>query len=228
MSRPNFRRRPPRGPRVRMNGKIRAREVRVVGDDGKQLGVYPTNEAIDLARRKGLDLVEIASSANPPVCRIVDYGRYLYEVSKKKKEQRKTQAVNKIKEIQLRPNIDPHDFTFKANRAVDFLCEEMKVKVVLRFRGRELRHKELGFQAIKAFIEQVAPFGHADFEPRAAGRSIMVMISPLPKDRRAPHPRPGEKAVEVQHEDIRSIEEPMEGNASERLNNNTFGDIPAK
>jgi translation initiation factor IF-3 len=174
---------------VRINGKIRAREVRVIGDQGKQLGVMSLTDAINLARNQGVDLVEIAPNAVPPVCRVVDFGKYRYEQAKKEKESKKHQHANKIKEIQLSPKIDPHDLGIKTTHAVDFLCEDMKVKVSLKFRGREMAHKEFGFEVIKKLIAQVAPFGHPDFEPKLVGRGIHVMITPLPRNKRAKNPR---------------------------------------
>lgn len=191
MSRPfgNKRRRQQRGPFIRTNGKIRAREVRVMGPDGAQIGVLPTHEAIQLARRHGVDLVEVAANANPPVCRIIDYGKYRYELSKKEKEAKKHQQSNKTKEIQLRPSIDSNDFNIKLNHAIDFLCEDMKVKVSLRFRGREMAHKEFGFETIKRFLKECADFGTADAPPKLVGRGLGMMISPLPKNKRKPNPR---------------------------------------
>ena len=179
-------------PFVRVNGKIRAREVRVVGDDGQQLGVLSLADALYLARAKGVDLVEVAANANPPVCRIVDYGKYRYEQSKKDKESKKHQHANKVKEVQLRPGIDPHDFGVKLQHAIDFLCEDMKVKVTLRFRGREMAHQEIGYGQINKFIQEVAPFAHPDAPPKMIGRGINVMLSPLPRNKRAPNPNAAE------------------------------------
>ncbi|MCX7867310.1 translation initiation factor IF-3 [Limisphaera sp. VF-2] len=174
---------------VRVNGKIRAREVRVIGMDGKQIGILPLGEALTLARQHGVDLVEVAPNANPPVCRLIDYGKFRYEQAKKEKEARKHQHANKVKEVQLSPKIDPHDLGVKAQHAIDFLCDEMKVKVALRFRGREMAHTELGFQVVQKFLEKIAPWGHPDFEPKLNGRNIVVMVSPLPRHKRAKHPR---------------------------------------
>ena len=174
---------------VRINGKIRAREVRVIGDQGKQLGVMSLTDAINLARNQGVDLVEIAPNAVPPVCRIVDFGKYRYEQAKKEKETKKHQHANKVKEIQLSPKIDPHDLGIKTTHAIDFLCEDMKVKVSLKFRGREMAHKEFGFQVVKKLLAQVVPFGNPDFEPKLVGRGIHVMITPLPRNKRAKNPR---------------------------------------
>ena len=143
MSRPKGGKRPFRTPKERVNGRIRAREVRLLADDGKQLGIFPTSDALSMAKEQQLDLVEISPNAEPPVCKITDYGKYSYEQKKLRKEQKKTTTTIKIKEIQLRPNIDPHDFTFKLNHAIDFLCDDMKVKVILLFRGKQLRTKHL-------------------------------------------------------------------------------------
>jgi translation initiation factor IF-3 len=179
---------------VRINGKIRAREVRVIGIDGKQLGVLSLNEALALARGNGVDLVEIAATATPPVCRLVDYGKFRYEQSKKDKESKKHHHASQVKEVQLSPRIDPHDLGVKVGHAIDFLCEDMKVKVVLKFRGREMAHTEFGFQVIKTFLESVAAYGHPDFEPKLVGRGITVMVSPLPRNKRAKNPRESQGA----------------------------------
>lgn len=186
MSRP-FPSRSSNAPQYRINGKIRAREVRVIGPDGHQLGILSLGEAITRARQLGVDLVEIAPTAAPPVCRIVDFGKFRYEQAKKDKGAHR--PANKLKEVQISPSIDPHDFGVKLNHAIDFLCEEMKVKISLRFRGREMAHKEYGFEVVKKFIEALGPYGHADSEPKLVGRGINVMISPLPRNKRAKHPR---------------------------------------
>jgi translation initiation factor IF-3 len=182
------------GPFVRINGKIRAREVRVIGDESKQLGVMSLGDALNLARAQGVDLVEIAPNATPPVCRLVDYGKYRYEQAKRDKESKKHQHANKVKEVQLSPKIDPHDLGVKIEHAVDFLCEDMKVKITLKFRGREMAHTEYGFQVINKFLAEIGPYGHADFQPKLIGRGINVMISPLPRNKRAKNPRQVEGA----------------------------------
>ena len=173
---------------VRVNGKIRAREVRVIGLDGKQVGVLSLGDALTLARQHGVDLVEVAPTATPPVCRLVDYGKFRYEQAKREKESRKHQHAGRVKEIQLSVKIDPHDLGIKLAHAIDFLCEDMKVKAVLRFRGRELAHTELGFQVINKFLQDLAPYGRVDFEPKLAGRNITVVVSPLPRQKRARKP----------------------------------------
>ena len=193
---------------VRVNGKIRAREVRVIGDEGQQLGVLSLSDALNLARSKGVDLVEVAPNATPPVCRIVDYGKYRYEQSKKDKESKKHQHANKVKEIQLSPNIDPHDFSTKLQHAIDFLCEDMKVKVTLRFRGREMAHQEFGFGQVQRFIKDLEPYAHPDFPPKLIGRGINVMLSPLPRNKRAKNPnaQPTPEGEEAPEGDVESAE----------------------
>jgi translation initiation factor IF-3 len=171
--------------------------VRVNG----QMGVFQLPEALTMARNAGVDLVEIAPNATPPVCRLVDFGKYRYEQAKKEKESRKHQHANKVKEIQLSPSIDPHDFGVKLTHAIDFLCDEMKVKVTLRFRGREMAHQEFGFQQVRKFIVETAPYGHPDAEPKLIGKGINVMLSPLPRNKRAKNPRQSEDDVEGGDED---------------------------
>ena len=173
---------------VRVNGKIRAREVRVIGVDGKQLGIISLTDALNLARQHAVDLVEIAATATPPVCRLVDFGKYRYEMAKKEKDSKKHQHASTVKEVQLSPRIDPHDLGIKVTHAVDFLCEDMKVKVALKFRGREMAHTEVGFQVINKFLAEIAPFGNPDFPPKLIGRGINVMVSPLPRNKRAKNP----------------------------------------
>jgi translation initiation factor IF-3 len=169
--------------------------VRVIGTDGKQLGVLSLGDALTMARNNGVDLVEIAPNATPPVCRLVDFGKFRYEQAKRDKESKKHQHANKVKEVQLSPKIDPHDLGVKIGHAIDFLCEDMKVKVTLKFRGRENAHTEFGFQVIEKFLTDIAAYGHPDFAPKLAGRAINVMISPLPRNKRAKHPGHPEGAV---------------------------------
>jgi translation initiation factor IF-3 len=173
---------------VRVNGKIRAREVRVIMDD-KQMGIFPLNEALNMARQHGVDLVEISSTATPPVCRLVDFGKFRYEQAKKEKDSKKHQHASTVKEIQLSPRIDQHDLGVKITHAIDFLCEDMKVKVALKFRGREMAHTEFGFQVVNKFLADIAPYGHPDFQPKLVGRAIHAMVSPHPRNKRAKNPR---------------------------------------
>ena len=216
---------------ARVNGKIRAREVRVIGPEGQQLGVLPLGDAINLARVKGVDLVEVAPNANPPVCRLVDFGKYRYEQNKREKEAKKHQHANKVKEIQLSPGIDPHDFGVKLSHAIDFLCEEMKVKVVLKFRGREMAHKEIGFQQVEKFSREIAPYGHPDNEAKLVGRGVTVMFSPLPRNKRARNPNEtGVPRLESRNgsEPLRPpkhIEAPAETSSTPSFENNPFANL---
>ncbi|HEY3862248.1 MAG TPA: translation initiation factor IF-3 [Verrucomicrobiae bacterium] len=182
----------PSAPLARVNGKIRAREVRVIDGDQKNLGVLSLSEAINMARAQGVDLVEVNPAAVPPVCRLVDFGKFRYEQAKRDKESRKHQHANKVKEIQLSPRIDPHDFAVKQQHAVDFLCEDMKVKITLRFRGREMAHKEFGFQQVQKLVQNLTPFGHPDAPAKLIGKGINVMLSPLPRAKRSKNPRESE------------------------------------
>ena len=218
-------------PRTRTNERIRVREVRVVAVDGKQVGVMETRKAIDLAKRTGIqergkayDLVEISPKARPPVCKICDYGKYKYDEAKKTKENKKTAHPNKTKEIQLRPRCEQHDFDTKIAHAIDFLCSEMKVKVYLRFRGRENAHKEFGFDAVKRFLEVLNPYGKADTAPRLVGRGISVLIQPLPKNKRAENPHDKSKGELPPMEDDPHDDDEDELDAEGDLNN-AFEDL---
>jgi translation initiation factor IF-3 len=231
----------PSGPFVRVNGKIRAREVRVIGVDGKQLGVLSLGDAITLARNNAVDLVEIAPNATPPVCRLVDFGKYRYEQAKRDKESKKHQHANKVKEVQLSPKIDPHDLGVKVGHAIDFLCEDMKVKITLKFRGRENAHTEFGFQVVEKFLAETAAYGNPDFAPKLAGRAINVMISPLPRNKRAKHPghlgggttSPAAPArAEVNHQpatfQVHPREKSEEPQPESGFNNNPFAQLEVK
>ena len=151
------------------------------------------NDALKLAMAKGLDLVEIAPNATPAVCRIVDYGKFMYEEAKKNKESQSKNSGGKLKELQLSPTIDPHDFSIKLNHAIGFLCEDMKVRVKLRFRGRQKAHTEFGFAVVNRFVKEAALWGQADSPPKMLGdRDLNVVLSPLPRNKRAKNPRQGE------------------------------------
>jgi translation initiation factor IF-3 len=190
-----------------------------------------------MARQQGVDLVEIAPNANPPVCRLVDYGKYRYEQAKRDKEAKKHQHANRVKEIQLSPGIDSHDFSVKLSHAIDFLCEDMKVKVTLRFRGREMAHQEFGFQVVQKLIKEVTPFGHPDAPPKLIGRGINVMLSPLPRNKRARNPNQDQGSVaaaqlgssnsgEARHEKVAA--RPVPTDAAERgeaFSHSPFADL---
>jgi len=183
----------PREPLHRRNGKIRAREVRVLDEGKQQLGVMSLNDALRLAQAKELDLVEIVPQATPPVCRIVNYGKLLYEEAKRASPARST--AGQMKEIQISPVIDPHDLATKRNHAIRFLCDDMKVRIKLRFRGRQKAHKEIGFQVVNQFIQDVAAYGRVDAPPKMLGdRDLNAIISPLPRDKRAKRTRESAQA----------------------------------
>ena len=163
-----------------INEEIRDKEVRLIGPDGEQLGIMPLASAQNMAMEKNLDLVKIAPQATPPVCKIMDYGKYKFEQAKREKEARKNQKVIEIKEVRLSLNIDTNDFNTKANRAIKFLESGDKVKVSLRFRGREMAHPELGTNIMKRFIDAVAAAGSVEKLPKMEGRSMIMFIAPKP------------------------------------------------
>ena len=154
----------------------------IVASNNEQLGVLRLDEAIRKARSMGLDLVEIAPNAQPPVCRIVDFGKFRYELSKQEKD--KKQATTKVKEIKFRVNIDEHDYLTKVRHAEDFLDKGNKVKVHLQFRGREMAHQELGVEVVKRVREDLSGMAHVDMEPKLVGRAIGMTLSPLPVGKR--------------------------------------------
>lgn len=161
-----------------MNEEIRDKEVRVVGSDGSQLGIMSSRDALKFAVEQGLDLVKIAPTAQPPVCRIMDYGKYRYEQAKREKEARKNQKIVEIKEVRMSLNIDVHDFDTKVGHALKFLKQGDKVKVSVRFRGREMTHPEMGKALIERFITACAELGNVDKQPKMEGRSLAAFISP--------------------------------------------------
>ncbi len=167
---------------TRVNDRIRAPKVRVVLFNGDQMGVMSSREALEKAKMIGLDLVEIAPNADPPVCRIVDYGKYKYEQSKLKKV--KSKNSTRMKEVKFRVGTGQHDYNIKMGRAEGFLDGGHKVRMVLQFRGRENAHKELGFVMMKRIIEDLKQIAHVDQEPRLNGRAVGMTLSPLPQHQR--------------------------------------------
>ena len=152
----------------------------MIGPDGAQLGIISARDALNLAAEKNLDLVKIAPQATPPVCKIIDYGKYRFEQAKREKEARKNQRVVEIKEIRLSLNIDTHDFETKKNHAVRFLSEGNKVKVSIRFRGREMRHPELGADIMKRFAETLADVANVEKPAKLEGRNMLMFLAPKP------------------------------------------------
>ncbi|MEE0451276.1 translation initiation factor IF-3 [Peptacetobacter sp.] len=163
---------------VAINEQIKEKEVRVISANGEQLGVMPTKEAQGLANNKNLDLVLISPNAKPPVCKIMDYGKYRYEQARKEKEAKKKQKTVNVKEVRLRPGIEQNDLNTKAKQAMKFLSKGDKVKVELRFRGRELGHKDLGKEVMLKFIEAVKEFGEPAKAPTFEGNNMVVIIDP--------------------------------------------------
>lgn len=169
---------------IRRNHRIKVPQVRVISPEGKQLGIMDTPKAINLALEVGLDLVEFAPNANPPVCRIIDFGKYVYEEQKKHSHAKATGS--KIKEIEFTARIEQHDYETKLRHAEQFLAHGNKVKMRLKFRGREMAHTEIGFDVMKRAVVDLAGMGHPDSEPKLIGRNINVMLTPLPANKRKP------------------------------------------
>jgi translation initiation factor IF-3 len=179
---------------LRVNDKIRAKEVRVVAPDGAQIGVRPIDEARWLARELGLDLVEVAPDARPPVCRLMDYGKYKYEQSVKSREARKKQTRTIIKEVKFRPKIDKHDYEVKMRRAIQFLSDNDKVKVTMMFRGREVTHPEIGREILQRLSADVAEYGEVEMHPKMEGRNMTMQLAPV---RRSPEAREADEASDT-------------------------------
>ena len=161
-----------------INEEIRDREVRVVDQNGAQLGVMPVKQALDMAEEMQLDLVKIAPQARPPVCKIMDYGKYRFEQSKKEREFRKNQRVITVKEVRLSATIEDHDIDVKLKNAIKFLKDGNKVKATIRFRGRQITHSEIGRQVMTEFAERIKEYGTVDKAPQIDGRNMSMMISP--------------------------------------------------
>jgi translation initiation factor IF-3 len=173
---------------IRINDRIRAREIRVIDENGEQLGIMAPYEALKVARERGLDLVEVSPNAVPPVCRIQDYGRYLYEKEKSERAARKRQKVIVVKEVKFSVTVDEHDYQTKKNQAVRFLNEGDKVKASLRFRGRQMAHRELGYNIINRLIQDVGDAGIVEFMPRMEGTILHAILAPSRKEAAKPKP----------------------------------------
>ena len=167
-----------RQPSARINDRIRVPEVRVIGDDGEQLGIMNTRAAIQMARERGLDLVEVAATADPPVCRIIDFGKFQYESKKKANEAKKKQVIITVKEVKFRPGTDDHDYNFKMKHSRDWLQEGDKVKATIFFRGREITHRELGHQLLERLEKDLADVGEVEARPRMEGNQMFLVFAP--------------------------------------------------
>ncbi|MFZ8967565.1 MAG: translation initiation factor IF-3 [Ilumatobacteraceae bacterium] len=188
---------PPKSDQHRVNDRIRSREVRLIGPDGDQLGIKPAPEALRMARGLDLDLVEVAPNADPPVCRIMDYGKFRYEEAQKAKESRRKSTQASVKEVKFRPKIGRGDFDTKVRHLVGFLHDGHKVKVTLQFRGREMAHPELGSKILDQVIDAVGPLGRVDNQARMEGRSMSMVLSPDKKAHEAALKAAAEAAVET-------------------------------
>lgn len=175
-----------------INEEIRDKEVRLIGADGAQLGIVPVAKAQEAASAKNLDLVKIAPNAQPPVCRIMDYGKYRFEQAKREKEARKNQHVVEIKEVRLSPGIDVNDFNVKAKHAMRFLKEGNKVKVSVRFRGREVTHSSIGLDLLRRFADTCSELGSIEKQPKLEGRQMLMFLAPK-KDTKVPNKKGGKK-----------------------------------
>ena len=186
-----------RDDRLRINERIRVREIRVIDDAGQQLGIMPPPQALILARQKGLDLVEISPTAVPPVCRIMDYGKYQYQEQKRAREAKRHQKVIEVKEIKFRPKVDEHDYQFKKNHIERFIEDGDKVKATIFFRGREMAHPEIGHRILMRLIQDLADVAVAETMPRQEGNQMHTILTgkkgaPKPRSR-AETPEPAAK-----------------------------------
>lgn len=172
--RPDNRRLPP----VRINERIRVPEVRVIGEEGEQLGVMDVRDAIRSARERGLDLVEVAPSADPPVCRIIDFGKFQYEAKKKANEAKKKQVTITVKEVKFRPGTDDHDYDYRMKHAREWLQDGDKVKATIWFRGREMTHRELGARILAKLEQDLADVGEVEARPRMEGNQMFIILGP--------------------------------------------------
>ena len=171
------RRTKPKGPKA--NERIRTPQVQVIGSDGKNLGILATQEAINIARQEGLDLIEISPNANPPVCRIIDIGKHKYDLQKKANKAKKKQKIINLKEIKLRPVTETHDYNFKIKNAKKFLAKGDKVKFTVQFKGREMQHTNLGYNLMNRIINDTLTLGKVEVRPKFEGRQIIMIIQSL-------------------------------------------------
>ena len=165
---------------LQINEQIRDKELRVIDSDGTQLGIMPLRKAMEIAEEQNLDLVKIAPQANPPVCKIIDYGKFRFEQAKREKEARKNQRVVEIKEVRLSLNIDTHDFETKRNHALRFISEGNKVKASIRFRGREMGHPELGQEIMQRFADAMSEVANVEKPAKLEGRTMLMFLAPKP------------------------------------------------
>lgn len=168
----------PEVPKERINDQIRVQRVRLISAEGQQVGVVSIAEALKEAEKAGLDLVEISPNAKPPVCKIMDFGQYHYQKERKLRESRKKQHIVQTKEVKFGPNTEEHDYNFKKNNAIKFLKQHNKVKFTVRFRGRQLAHKDLGFNLLEKLLKELKDIVDVDFQPKSEGRTIFTIVTP--------------------------------------------------
>ncbi len=176
---PNYFQKRNKPPSPRANERIRAIDVQVIANDGKNYGTLPLNKAIEMAKEEGLDLIEISPNANPPVCKIMDMGKYKYDLQKKANVAKKRQKIVALKEIKLRPGTDVHDYNFKIKNAKKFLTKKDKVKFTVRFKGREMQHTQLGRDLMKRITEDTKDVGKVETQPRFEGKQMIMIIQPV-------------------------------------------------
>ncbi|WP_452299637.1 translation initiation factor IF-3 [Microtetraspora fusca] len=193
-----------------MNDRIRVPEVRLVGPNGEQVGIVSIGDALKLAQESDLDLVEVAATARPPVCKLMDYGKFKYESAMKAREARRNQAHTIIKEIKLRPKIDPHDYETKKGHVVRFLKAGDKVKVTIMFRGREQSRPELGFRLLQRLAEDVTELGFVESQPKQDGRNMIMVIGPHKKKAEAKAEKAAAKAQRASDSESESESESVE------------------
>lgn len=185
---------------VRVNREIHAKEVRVIDPDGKQLGILPLFEALKAAQSFDLDLVEVSPKSNPPVCKIMDYGKFKYQQSKKAHEAKKRQVIHHIKEVKLRPKTEEHDFQFKLKHIERFLKDGNKTKVTIVFRGREMAYPEMGKNILIKIVEGIKDFGKVEQPPKLEGRNLTMVLAPIP----------GSKSQTKEEKDVKQEREKIE------------------
>jgi translation initiation factor IF-3 len=197
--------------RIRINEDIRVREVRVIGDDGEQLGVLQTSDALNRAREAGLDLVEVAATSQPPVCKIMDFGKHKYELAKRARDAKKKQHHFGVKEVKYRPKIEKHDYDFKTKRALRFLERGDKVKITIQFRGREMAHPEFGRKICDKVATDVSEVGSIEQMPKREGRTMVMFLQPLKKTV-VTKPKPAEASPP---KEVKPVEKPVAKPATE-------------
>lgn len=196
---------------TRVNDRIRIREVRLIDDEGTQLGIIQTRDALEMARQRGLDLVEVAPNAMPPVCRLMDYGKFKYEQSRKERDSRKNQHVVELKEVRIRPKIDDHDLETKGRQAAKFLDAGDKVKLTVLFRGREMAHPDIGRGLLDQLIEQLRPHGTLEQPPRMEGRAMTSFMNPLKQKQSQTEKEGAQRREEAETQNAQRGKTPVQG-----------------